>query len=238
LTIAGNVGLALASVVAQHFFTRPDQEWIWRALLGAFLIGVPVSALVAFWPSLQGWQDRRLERGAPAVLDIGHVERPKPPTRGKPRRLHRAPVEQIAFWQDAKNRLGFAYTAGKTALSGHDNQVQDEWVTSTQRLIFDTFGQAEAMVFLEPSEAPPPTTGPLPRNATERRTHSQTVYVLSLIERADAIIATNEQLRHGYLEYPAARYHATKPPVTVQNAEEDARLGDEWADTPDAFRTP
>jgi hypothetical protein len=238
LAIAGNVLLVLASLIAQHFFTRPDQEWIWQSFLVAFLIIAPSSAIVALWPQIGCWRERRSERGASPVLDIGHVQWPKPPKRGKPRRLHRTPIEQIAFWQNAKERLGFAYTAGKAALSGHDNQVQDEWARKTQTMIFETFGQAEAMVFLEPPEAPPPTTGPLPRNDTERRTHSETVYVLTLIERADKIIADNERLRHGYQEYPAVRYHATKPPVTVANAEEDARLGDEWADTPDAFNRP
>jgi hypothetical protein len=38
-----------------------------------------------------------------------------------------------------------------------------------------------------------------------------------------------------YQPYPAWRYHATKPPVIVQNEEESDRLGDEWADTPAAF---
>jgi hypothetical protein len=38
-----------------------------------------------------------------------------------------------------------------------------------------------------------------------------------------------------YQPYPAARYHPTKPPVTVNSEEESDRLGDEWADTPAAF---
>ncbi len=32
--------------------------------------------------------------------------------------------------------------------------------------------------------------------------------------------------------YPAKRYHATKDPVYVQSAEEEAALGKDWFDSP------
>ena len=35
--------------------------------------------------------------------------------------------------------------------------------------------------------------------------------------------------------YPAWRYHKTEPAVIVNNPDEDAQLGDGWADTPAAF---
>ncbi len=39
-------------------------------------------------------------------------------------------------------------------------------------------------------------------------------------------------------DYPAWRYHRTMPACLVDTAEADARLGDEWADTPAAFNAP
>ncbi|OFV96349.1 MAG: hypothetical protein A3H28_15110 [Acidobacteria bacterium RIFCSPLOWO2_02_FULL_61_28] len=38
-----------------------------------------------------------------------------------------------------------------------------------------------------------------------------------------------------YQEFPKVKYHATKEPVTVANAEEERKLGEGWADTPAAF---
>lgn len=35
--------------------------------------------------------------------------------------------------------------------------------------------------------------------------------------------------------YPSWRYHRTEKPRLVQNAEADAALGSDWADTPAAF---
>jgi hypothetical protein len=35
--------------------------------------------------------------------------------------------------------------------------------------------------------------------------------------------------------YPSWRYHKSQEPRLVQNAEEDAKLGKEWADSPAAF---
>jgi hypothetical protein len=36
--------------------------------------------------------------------------------------------------------------------------------------------------------------------------------------------------------FPSVRYHATKPPVTVKDEDEDKALGEGWADTPAAFQ--
>jgi len=38
-----------------------------------------------------------------------------------------------------------------------------------------------------------------------------------------------------YQEYPRWKYHWTRPPVIVQNSEQEAALGGGWANTPDAF---
>jgi hypothetical protein len=37
-------------------------------------------------------------------------------------------------------------------------------------------------------------------------------------------------------KYPSWRYHLTAPPTLVHNPEEDADLGEGWADTPRAFQ--
>ena len=199
--------------------------------------------LVFVWPFLVRLQNERVIRAAEALqgLGIGRIEPPRRevPKRGKPRITHRSPPEQLAFLRAAKDRLGYACIAGKTAFSGHDNQVQDEWMLGTQKLIFEIFGQGDAFLFLEPPDAPLPHAGVQPKNQTERRTHNQTEYVRRLSERVDQQIAQLEQLFQGgyvYHPYPAVRYHRTEQPRTVQNAEEDMQLGDEWADTPDVFK--
>lgn len=38
-----------------------------------------------------------------------------------------------------------------------------------------------------------------------------------------------------FVEYPKAKYHATKEPALVNNAEEEVALGDGWENTPAAF---
>src|SRR3989304_2049851 len=38
-----------------------------------------------------------------------------------------------------------------------------------------------------------------------------------------------------YQEFPKVKYHATKDPVTVANAEEERKLGEGWENTPAAF---
>ena len=38
-----------------------------------------------------------------------------------------------------------------------------------------------------------------------------------------------------YQEFPKVKYHATKDPVTVANAEEERELGEGWKNTPAAF---
>lgn len=40
------------------------------------------------------------------------------------------------------------------------------------------------------------------------------------------------------IEFPSFRYHATLPPVIVNDPEEESKLGDGWADTPAAFDVP
>lgn len=39
-----------------------------------------------------------------------------------------------------------------------------------------------------------------------------------------------------HLHYPKVKYHKTLTLITVANAEHEARLSDEWADTPAAFQ--
>jgi hypothetical protein len=39
-------------------------------------------------------------------------------------------------------------------------------------------------------------------------------------------------------EYPKWKYHRTQPACTVENPEQEANLGDGWADHPSAFDAP
>ena len=47
-----------------------------------------------------------------------------------------------------------------------------------------------------------------------------------------AILDAQPMNGYQHQEYPKWRYHAIKVPVVVQNAEEDAALGEGWSDTP------
>jgi hypothetical protein len=46
---------------------------------------------------------------------------------------------------------------------------------------------------------------------------------------------TPEMLRK---KFPSCRYHRTAPPIIVHSPEEDAALGEGWADTPVRFKNP
>jgi hypothetical protein len=39
-------------------------------------------------------------------------------------------------------------------------------------------------------------------------------------------------------KFPSCRYHRTAPPIIVHSPEEEAALGEGWADTPAAFQEP